>query len=112
MKPGLVNVRLDAARMRKVKELRTRGVSLSDLTREAIDRRYDQLVGATSKSEVAALRRKLFAEFPDPPGTPNRSYSVHDAAQARAAIVRHLEARHRAATMTSTTPRKRSAKRS
>jgi hypothetical protein len=65
-------------------------------------------VGATTTSDLAALRRKLFTSFPDPRDIRSRNYSVHDASQARAAIVRHLEARHRAAT---TSP-KRTAKRS
>ena len=43
MSSRLVNVRLDAERLRKARKLRERGVRLSDVVREAIDKRFLQL---------------------------------------------------------------------
>jgi hypothetical protein len=44
----LVNVRLDEERLRKVQTLRKSGVAISDLVREAIDERFDELSGSNS----------------------------------------------------------------
>jgi len=105
MKPRLVNVRLDADRLRKARALRKRGVALSDVVREAIDERYGQ-EHATSLTDAKALIERLFEQHPDPPDLPARSYDVHDRAAARRAIIRRLTVRG----MTPTTVR-RSARR-
>ena len=89
MKPRLVNVRLDAARLRKARALRERGVALSDVVREAIDERYGQLQ-TTARGDVNAVVRRIFEEHPDPPDLPPRTYDVHDRAAARRAIVRKV----------------------
>ena len=87
MKSRLVNVRLDAARLRKALALRERGVALSDVVREAIDERYGQLQ-TTTRSDVKAVVQRIFDEHPDPPDVPVRTYDVHDRAAARRAILR------------------------
>jgi len=89
MKSRLVNVRLDAARLRKALALRERGVALSDVVREAIDQRYGELQ-TTTRNDVKAVVRRIFDEHPDPPDLPARTYDVHDRAAARRAIVRGL----------------------
>lgn len=43
MSSRLVNVRLEAHRLRKAQALRDRGVRLSDVVREAIDERFASL---------------------------------------------------------------------
>jgi hypothetical protein len=90
MTTRLVNVRLDEARVRKVRALRAQGIAVSDLLREAIDRRYEQVVGTRKGLDVAAIMRRLFAEYPDPPDLPPRPYDVHDRAAARQGILRRL----------------------
>ena len=92
MKSRLVNVRLDAERLRKARALRKRGVTLSDVVREAIDERYGRDEPA-SQRDTQALIRRLFEQHPDPPDLPVRSYDVHDRAAARLAIARRLTAR-------------------
>ena len=92
MKSRLVNVRLDAARLRKALALRERGVALSDVVREAIDQRYGELQTA-ARSDMQAVIRRVFEEHPDPPGLPDRTYDVHDRAAARRAIVRTMTRR-------------------
>ena len=94
MKSRLVNVRLDAARLRKALALRERGVALSDVVREAIDQRYGELQTAT-RSDVMGIVRRIFEEHPDSPDLPARTYDVHDRAAARRAI-RHSAAARRA----------------
>jgi hypothetical protein len=85
----LVNVRLDADRLRKVQTLRRRGVSLSDVVREAIDERFSTLRPA-SRADARAIVRRIFEQHPDPPGLPPRDYDVHDRRAARQAVLRKL----------------------
>jgi len=85
----LINVRLDSERFRKVRTLRERGVSLSDVVREAIDEQYRRL-RPEPESNVKALMGRIFEQYPDPPGLPPREYDVHDRAAARQAILRKL----------------------
>jgi hypothetical protein len=94
MKPRLVNVRLDPARLRKARALRKRGIALSDVVREAIDVRYGQMQ-STPRSDVTAIVRRIFDEHPDPTDLPERGYDVHDRHAARRAIVRTITRRKR-----------------
>ena len=92
MKSRLVNVRLDAERLRKARALPKRGVTLSDVVREAIDERYGRNE-SPSQTDARALIHRLFEQHPDPPDLPARGYDVHDRAAARRAIARRLPAR-------------------
>jgi hypothetical protein len=85
----LVNVRLDAERLRKAQTLRERGVALSDVVREAIDERFLELL-SESPPDVRAIIRRMFDQYPDPPDLPSREYDVHDRRAARQAIVGRL----------------------
>src|SRR6185503_3936638 len=85
----LINVRLDAERMRKARTLREDGVTLSDVVREAIDERFAALRRSEAET-VRAIVERIFDAFPDPPGLPPRGYDVHNRRAARAAIRRQL----------------------
>ena len=89
MSSRLINVRLDAERLRKARRLRERGVRLSDVVREAIDERFLQL-RAEAEPDVKTLMQRIFEQYPDPPGLPPRGYGVHDRREARQAILRKL----------------------
>lgn len=89
----LVNVRLDGERLRKVRRLREGGVVFSDVVRDAIDRRFDELHGRPGRRDVGAILAQLFEQYPDPPGLPARSYDVHDRRSAGRAIRRKLRPR-------------------
>jgi len=91
MATRLVNVRLDEERFRKARALRANGIAVSDLLREAIDRRYEQIVGPPKGLDVAAIRRRLFAESPDPPNLAPREYDLRDRGATRRAILRRLQ---------------------
>ncbi len=84
----LVNVRLDEERIRKVRALRAGGITISDLLREAIDRRYERVVRSPQGLDVPAIMRRIFEENPDAPDLPLRGYGVHDRAAARRAVLR------------------------
>jgi hypothetical protein len=86
----LVNVRLDDARLRKVRRLRDQGVPLADLVREAIDTKYGELAGPAAEHASDVVRRILEAH-PDPDRPPSRDYDVHDRQAARSAIRRRLK---------------------
>lgn len=90
MKSRLVNVRLDAERLRKTQTLRARGFALSDLVRQAIDERFTELRQSESPPDVKTIVRRIFEQHPDPPGLPSRDYDVHDRHAARGAILRKL----------------------
>lgn len=94
----LLNVRLDEERLRKVRSLRERGVSLSDLVRAAIDERYEQTHAPLAARDVRAIFARLDAEHPLTEVTlPPRGYDVHDRRQAAAAIASHMRDRKRRA---------------
>ena len=86
----LVNVRLDEERVRKARTLRERGVTLSDLVRQAIDERYEGLVARVSPREIRATVARILEDFPEAPGSSPRQYDVHDARAARRAIRRRV----------------------
>jgi hypothetical protein len=91
----LVNVRLDEERLRKARRLRETGVVLSDLVREAIDGRFEQLNGQRKPRDVRAIVTRIFEQYPDPPSLPPPTYNVHDRKEARHAILRKLRRRRR-----------------
>lgn len=90
MTSRLVNVRLDEGRLRKAQTLRESGVALSDLVREAIDERFDELAGSGTARDLKAVMERIFEQYPDPPGLRARGYDVHDRDEARRAIVGKL----------------------
>lgn len=93
MASRLVNVRLDEARVRKARALRARGVVLSDLVREAIDARFEEISKAWEPRDVSAIVARVFDEYPDPPDLPPRTYRVQDRSAAREAILKQLRKR-------------------
>lgn len=95
MSSRLVNVRLDEDLLRKAKVLRGNGITMSELLRDAIDQKYAQLNKPRPRRDIEAIMNRIFEQYPDPPDMPPREYSVHDPKEARAAIIRHLEAKHR-----------------
>ena len=87
--PHLLKVRLDDDRVRKVKELEERGISLSEFVGEAIDQRYNALQ-PRGDEDLEVIMQRIYEMYPEPPDTPPRDYDVHDRQQARAAVLRKL----------------------
>ena len=90
MSGRLVNVRLDEQRLRRASKLRAAGIPLSDLVREAIDRRYEQVLESSGPRDVAAIMKRIYEQCPDPPDLPPRDYAVHNRTEAGRAILRKL----------------------
>ena len=90
MSSRLINVRLDADRLRKARTLRARGMALSEVVREAIDERFAALRRSECPPDVRAIVRRIFEQYPDPPGLPPRDYDVYNRRAARVAILRKL----------------------
>lgn len=94
MSSRLVNVRLDEERLRKARMLREHGLILSDVVREAIDERFQQVNRSKKKRQIKNVIERIFEQYPDPASLPPRGYNVQDRKQARAAIVNKLRHRH------------------
>ena len=90
MSSRLVNVRLDAERLRKARTLREQGVTLSAVVREAIDERFAALRPSELPRDTKSTMRRIFEQYPDPPDLPPRDYDVRDRRAARTAILRKL----------------------
>lgn len=95
MSSRLVNVRLDEERLRKARLLREQGLALSDVVREAIDERFEQLNRPREGRNIGELIESIFERHPDPAGLPARSYPLHDRESARGAILEKLRRRSR-----------------
>jgi hypothetical protein len=94
MSSRLVNVRIDEKRLEKARRLRARGIALSQLVRDAIDRQYELLVQSAKARDVEAIMKEVYEQYPDPADMATPTYDVHDRAEARRAILRRLR-RHR-----------------
>jgi len=90
MPSRLVNVRLDEDHVRKARRLRQSGVVLSEVVREAIDRRFEDLRKPRAPRDVRAILDGILERYPDPPRLPPRRYDVFDRRQARRAIQKRL----------------------
>ena len=90
MSSRLVNVRLDEERLRKARMLREQGLALSDLIREAIDERFEQLNRSRKVRDVRNIIQRIFEQYPDPADLPPRAYNVHDRKASRDAILERL----------------------
>ncbi len=90
MSSRLVNVRLDERRLERARRLRARGIPLSKLVRDAIDREYEQVVKTSKHVDVEAIMNEIYQQYPDSPDLPPRNYDVGNRAEARDAILRKL----------------------
>ena len=95
MSSRLVNVRLDERRLKRARKLRAKGITLSDLVRDAIDRQYEQLVKSGDRRDIDAIMTEIYERYPDPSGLHPRDYDVHDRRAARRAILRKLRRKRR-----------------
>ncbi|MBV9302680.1 MAG: hypothetical protein JOY62_04830 [Acidobacteriaceae bacterium] len=91
----LVNVRLDEERLRKTRMLREQGLALSDVIREAIDERFEQLHRSRKVRDVRAIIQRIFEQHPDPAGLRLPAHNIHDRKAARSAILEKLRRRVR-----------------
>ena len=90
MSSRLFNVRLDEQRVEKARRLRARGIPLSRLVRDAIDREYEDFIKTGRQRDVTAIMQEIYDQYPDPSGMPARSYDVRRRREARKAILAKL----------------------
>jgi len=95
MTSRLINVRLDERRLQRVRRLRAKGISISDLLRDAIDRQYEEITKQRKPRDIESMLKQLYAQYPDPVDLPPREYDVHDRRQAKEAISRMLRRKAR-----------------
>src|SRR5437762_12433392 len=93
MASRLVNVRLDEGRLRTVRKLRENGIAISDVVREAIDRRFNQLPTTRKPRDVDAIMKRIYARFPAQADERPLPYDVNDRHAARRTILRKLRRR-------------------
>ena len=89
----LVNVRLDDRRLERARRLRARGIPLSKLVRDAIDREYEQALKTSRHLDVEAIMNEIYQQYPDPPGLPPRNYEVRKRGEAKDAVLKKLAVR-------------------
>jgi hypothetical protein len=86
----LLTVRLSAEDAERVKELRGRGVKISDLVRNAIAKESLPRERRIKKaSDVNRVLEEIYAKYPDSPGRSSRGIDLTD----RKAVARALRAR-------------------
>jgi post-segregation antitoxin (ccd killing protein) len=87
----LLNVRLDGDDVRLAAQLRRAGVQISRIVRNAIRAEYDQRIGKRRERRRASdVMARIYAEHPDPPGSPRRRLDLRDRRAVRRAVAKRL----------------------
>jgi hypothetical protein len=90
----LFNVRLDDDDARRAKELREAGVPIARIVRNAIRAEHEyRVTGRVRRQTPRKIMARIYAEHPDPPGTPKPRVDLRDRRAVRKAIVRRLRRR-------------------
>jgi Arc/MetJ-type ribon-helix-helix transcriptional regulator len=87
----LLNIRLNDEDAKIVARLRRQGVNISSFVREALRSEDKRRQGHREPLDVDRMLADIYRAYPDPPDYKPREYNVHDAAQARQAIIAHLK---------------------
>ncbi|HEX6277011.1 MAG TPA: hypothetical protein VFZ53_28415 [Polyangiaceae bacterium] len=90
---ALVNVRLDPEDHRKARALRSDGVKLSALVRDAIRREFERRVVRRSAAMPSALVREVLRSLPDTEQRDARRFALTDRHALRAHIEKKLRRR-------------------
>jgi hypothetical protein len=92
----LLNVRLTPDDRRMAAALRSEGIRLSDVVRDAIRETYERRVGRRAdRRRPSEILATIYAALPDPPGLARREYDLDDRRAARHAIRTRLRRRPR-----------------
>lgn len=88
---ALLNVRLDEEDARMAAALRSAGVAISTVVRDAIRAEYERRVARPkAQRKPSQLVAEILASLPDPPDLPPRTFDVHDRRAARRHIAGKL----------------------
>jgi len=86
----LLNIRLSAEDAKIVARLRRQGVNISSFVRDALRSEDKRRQGSGKPLDVDRMLQEIYERNPEPAGYKPRAYNVHDSAQARRAILDHL----------------------
>lgn len=87
----LLNVRLDPEDANVARQLRARGISISDVVRRALRNEAKKL--ATEPIDSSQLLDELLSRYPTPPGSPKARPDATDRVALRKHIARKLRRR-------------------
>ena len=85
---SLLNVRLGPEEERMAAALRSAGVAISGVVRQALRAEYERRVGGKRKLKGSQVVAAIIESLPDPPDLPARDFSSTD----RRAVRRHVRA--------------------
>jgi hypothetical protein len=87
----LLNVRLNEQDARIVEDLRSEGVEISSVVRDALRAEHARRRKSKRPLDVAKIMEEIYRRHPTPPDYKPRAYNVHNAKEARQAIVAKLK---------------------
>lgn len=93
-KRKLINVRLEADDVARVRALKESGVELSAIVRHAVRSEYARRLASRTRAGVVRTLREIYAAHPAEP-TARRTFDVHDRQAFASAMRRHLKRRQR-----------------
>jgi hypothetical protein len=85
---SLLNVRLGPEEERMAAALRSAGVAISGVVREALRAEYERRIGGERRLKGSEVVGAILESLPDPPGLPPREFSLAD----RHAVRSHVRA--------------------
>jgi hypothetical protein len=90
---SLLNVRLGPEEEKMAAALRSAGVAISGVVREALRAEYERRIGGKRRLKGSEVVGAILESLPDPPGLPPREFSLAD----RHAVRSHVQAKLRRA---------------
>ncbi len=89
----LLNVRLDDSDVARVRTLRSKGVAIAGVVRNAIRAEYDRRARAQEAADVEEVLDEIYRTYPAPPPSTRPAFDPHDRRQFREAMRRHVRRR-------------------
>ncbi len=86
---SLLNVRLGPEEEKMAAALRSAGVAISGVVREALRAEYERRIGGKRRLKGREVVAAILESLPDPPGLPPREFSLAD----RRAVRSHVRAK-------------------
>lgn len=90
MTTSLVNVRLNAEDTAKLRELKRRGLRISEIVRTAIRSEHAKAPRKRTAKEIKDILDAIHAKYPDPDDLPPREFDPHDRRAVQEAAARHF----------------------
>ena len=88
---SLLNIRISDEDLRMIRALRSQGIKVASLVRDAIRSEYARRSSRKSARDVRAILQDIYARHPEPSDAPPRGFDVHDRRQFARAFAEHLK---------------------